>query len=241
MTAFSGLKFFSTPPHDCSYLENQQAITLFADPDATMTNMLHNQLSNYGFRRSGNYLYKPQCANCSACISARIPVNAFQMSRQQQRVWKKNQDIKVKRVNATYHQPHYDLYVRYITQRHADGDMYPPSVVQYLSFLFSDWSDTNLYEFYLGDTLVAVAVCDVLKNGLSAVYTFYDTQFEHRSLGVFAVLWEITCTQKMGLAYLYLGYWVKNSKKMAYKRHYQPLEVLIDQQWQPLSNENDIL
>ena len=237
MTASSGLKFFSTPPHNCSYLDNQQAITLFADPEATMTNMLYNQLSSYGFRRSGNYIYKPQCENCEACLSVRIPVKAFTMNRQQQRVWKKNQDIKVKRVAATYYQQHYDLYVRYIRQRHADGDMYPPSVAQYLSFLFSDWSDTQLYEFWLGEKLVAVAVCDVLKNGLSAVYTFYDAQFEQRSLGTFAILWEIFCTQKIGLDYLYLGYWVKNSPKMAYKRNFRPLEILLEQQWRPLADE----
>lgn len=234
MTASSGLKFFSTPPHNCSYLDNLQATTLFADPEATMNNTIYNQLSGYGFRRSGNYIYKPQCLNCQACISVRIPVHQFSMNRQQQRVWKKNQDISVRRVVPTYYQSHYDLYVRYIKQRHADGDMYPPSVAQYLSFLFSDWSDTHLYEFLLDDKLVAVAVCDVLKNGLSAVYTFYDTAYEQRSLGTYAILWEIDCTQKSGLDFLYLGYWIKDSPKMAYKRHFKPLEALIEQQWQPL-------
>lgn len=235
MTAFSGLKFFTTPPHDCSYLDNQQAITLFADPEAAMSNSIYNQLSHYGFRRSGNYIYKPQCLNCQACISVRIPVKQFTMNRQQKRVWRKNQDISIKQVNATYHQQHYDLYARYIKQRHADGDMYPPSVAQYLSFLFSEWSDTRLYEFYLDNQLIAVAVCDVLKNGLSAVYTFYDAQYESRSLGGFAILWEIFYTKELGLDYLYLGYWVKNSQKMDYKRHYQPLEALIDHVWRPIN------
>jgi len=236
MTASSGLKFFSTPPHNCSYLDNLQATTLFADPEATMNNTIYNQLSGYGFRRSGNYIYKPQCLNCQACISVRIPVHEFSMNRQQQRVWKKNQDITVRRVAPTYYQSHYDLYVRYIKQRHADGDMYPPSVAQYLSFLFSDWSDTHLYEFLLDDKLVAVAVCDVLKNGLSAVYTFYDTAYEQRSLGTYAILWEIDCTQKIGMDFLYLGYWVKDSPKMAYKRNFKPLEALIEQLWRPLND-----
>jgi arginyl-tRNA--protein-N-Asp/Glu arginylyltransferase len=236
MTASSGLKFFSTPPHNCSYLDNLQATTLFADPEATMNNTIYNQLSGYGFRRSGNYIYKPQCLNCQACISVRIPVHEFSMNRQQQRVWKKNQDITVRRVAPTYYQNHYDLYVRYIKQRHADGDMYPPSVAQYLSFLFSDWSDTHLYEFLLDDKLVAVAVCDVLKNGLSAVYTFYDTAYEQRSLGTYAILWEIDCTQKIGMDFLYLGYWVKDSPKMTYKRNFKPLEALIEQLWRPLND-----
>ena len=135
MTA-SGLKFFTTPPHACSYLDNKQAITLFADPEAVMSNPLYNQLSSYGFRRSGNYIYKPQCLQCQACISVRIPVHHFKQNRQQKRVWHKNQDLRVHRIKAGYYQHHYDLYAHYIRSRHSDGDMYPPSVAQYLSFLF---------------------------------------------------------------------------------------------------------
>lgn len=237
MSASSGLKFFSTPPHHCSYLDDQEATTLFADPEAPMNISLYNQLSYYGFRRSGNYIYKPQCALCHACISVRIPVAAFSQSRQQRRVWKNNQDISVRKVNAHYEQAHYELYADYIKQRHADGDMHPPSIAQYVSFLFSDWSDTWLYEFYLGEKLLAVSVCDALKNGLSAVYTFYDCQAESRSLGTFAVLWQIAEAQHMKLDYVYLGYWVKNSKKMAYKTNFRPLEALIDQRWRALAND----
>ncbi|PTQ89514.1 arginyltransferase [Agitococcus lubricus] len=236
MTASSGLKFFSTPPHHCSYLEDEQAITLFADPEASITNATYHQLSLYGFRRSGNYIYKPQCASCHACVSVRIPVAAFAANRQQRRVWQRNQDLTVRKVPATYVQAHYDLYAKYIRYRHADGDMFPPSVAQYVSFLFADWSETWLYEFYDGFKLIAVAVCDVLKNGLSAVYTFYDTDAEKRSLGTYAVLWQIAEAQKMDLSFLYLGYWVKNSPKMAYKTNFRPLEALIDQLWRPLNN-----
>lgn len=236
MTASSGLKFFSTPPHSCSYLADEQAITLFADPEASITNATYHQLSMYGFRRSGNYIYKPQCPACHACVSVRVPVNAFKANRQQQRVWKKNQDLTVRKVNAAYVQAHYDLYARYISLRHADGDMYPPSVAQYVSFLFADWSETWLYEFYHDDKLLAVAVCDGLKNGLSAVYTFYDVAAEQRSLGTYAVLWQIAEAQKMELGFVYLGYWVKHSRKMAYKTNFQPLEALIDQLWRPLTH-----
>lgn len=234
MTAPSGLKFFSTPPHACSYLDDEQAITLFADPEAAITNSTYHQLSMYGFRRSGNYIYKPQCATCHACLSVRVPVNDFQASRQQRRVWKNNQDLLVRKVPATYVQAHYDLYAKYISVRHADGDMYPPSVAQYVSFLFADWSETWLYEFYEHDKLVAVAVCDALKNGLSAVYTFYDCDAEKRSLGTYAVLWQIAEAQKLKLSFVYLGYWVEKSRKMTYKTHFQPLEALIDQLWRPL-------
>jgi arginine-tRNA-protein transferase len=234
MTAPSGLKFFSTPPHSCSYLDDEQAITLFADPEAAITNTTYHQLSMYGFRRSGNYIYKPQCATCHACLSVRVPVDIFQASRQQKRVWKNNQDLIVRKVPATYVQSHYDLYAKYICMRHSDGDMYPPSVAQYVSFLFADWSETWLYEFYSGDKLLAVAVSDVLKNGLSAVYTFYDSDAEKRSLGTFAVLWQIAEAKKLALPFVYLGYWVEKSRKMTYKTNFQPLEALINQQWQPL-------
>ena len=123
MTASTGLKFFSTPPHACSYLEHQKAITLFADPQAPMNNMLYGQLSLYGFRRSGNYIYRPQCIDCQACIPVRIPVALFEPDRQQRRVWKRNADVTVRQVAPNFAQAHYDLYARYIHERHADGDM----------------------------------------------------------------------------------------------------------------------
>ena len=237
MTASSGLKFFSTPPHQCSYLDDKTATTLFADPEAPMSVSLYHQLSHYGFRRSGNHIYKPQCFGCQACLSVRIPVARFRESRQQRRVWKNNQDIAVRIVPATYMQEHYELYAKYIKHRHADGDMYPPSVAQYVSFLFADWSDTWLYEFRQNDKLLAVAVCDVLKNGLSAVYTFFDCDAEARSIGTYAVLWQINEAKRLEMDYLYLGYWVEKSKKMTYKTHFQPLEALIDQRWLPLIHD----
>ena len=237
MTASSGLKFFSTPPHHCSYLDEQEATTLFADPEAPMSTALYNQLSNYGFRRSGNYIYKPQCHSCNACISVRIPVALFKQSRQQRRVWKNNLDVQVRKVPAHYVQAHYELYAKYIQQRHADGDMHPSSIAQYVSFLFSDWSDTWLNEFYHDGKLLAVSVCDALKNGVSAVYTFYDCHEESRSLGTFAVLWQIAEAQRLHIDYVYLGYWVKESKKMAYKTNFRPLEALIDQLWRPLTDD----
>lgn len=234
MTASTGLKFFSTPPHACSYLDHQKAITLFADPQAPMNNMLYGQLSLYGFRRSGNYIYRPQCIDCQACIPVRIPVAAFRPDRQQRRVWKRNADVTVRQVAPNFAQAHYDLYARYIHERHADGDMYPPTIAQYVSFLFSDWSDTRMYEFWADGKLVAVAVCDVLKNGLSAVYTFYDCEEERRSPGTLAVLWQIEEAKRAGLPYVYLGYWVEKSAKMAYKTRYRPLEAFMSQRWQVL-------
>ena len=234
MTASTGIKFFSTPPHACSYLEDQRAITLFADPQAPMNSTLYGQLSLYGFRRSGNYIYRPQCQDCQACIPVRIPVAEFQPNRQQNRVRKQMSDLEVSSVSANFVQEHYDLYARYIHMRHADGDMFPPSIAQYVSFLFSDWCNTRLIEFRHEGRLMAVAVCDILRNGLSAVYTFYDPEEEKRSLGTVAVLWQIGEAVRLGLPYVYLGYWVKKSPKMAYKTRFRPLEAFLSQRWQVL-------
>ena len=234
MTASTGIKFFSTPPHACSYLEDQRAITLFADPQAPMNSTLYWQLSLYGFRRSGNYIYRPQCQDCQACIPVRIPVAEFQPNRQQNRVRKQMSDLEVSSVSANFVQEHYDLYARYIHMRHADGDMFPPSIAQYVSFLFSDWCNTRLIEFRHEGRLLAVAVCDILRNGLSAVYTFYDPEEEKRSLGTVAVLWQIGEAVRLGLPYVYLGYWVKQSPKMAYKTRFRPLEAFLSQRWQVL-------
>lgn len=230
MTA-PGIKFFSTTAHACSYLPGKQAVTLFADPKCSMSRRLYTELSDLGFRRSGNYVYRPHCGSCQACVAIRIPVDRFQPNRQQLRVWKKNQDLDVCVTDATFREEHYALYERYITERHQDGDMYPPSVEQYASFLTSDWSETRFIELRLEDRLLAVAVCDELESGLSAVYTFYDTAFEKRSLGTFAILWQIEETRRRHLPSLYLGYWIRECQKMNYKIAFRPIELLINGEW----------
>lgn len=230
MTA-TGVKFFSTTAHACSYLPGEQAITLFADPKSRMDDRLYSELSDLGFRRSGNYVYRPHCSHCNACVAVRIPVDRFQPNRQQQRVWKRNQDLTVRALPPLFRADHYALYARYIRERHSDGDMYPPSEEQFTSFLTSDWSDTCFYEFRAGERLLAVAVCDVLENGLSAVYTFYDPDESRRSLGTHAILWQIEETRRMGLSSLYLGYWIKNCHKMSYKIAFRPIELLINNEW----------
>lgn len=230
MTA-TGVKFFSTTVHPCSYLEGEQAITLFADPKSRMDRRLYTELSDLGFRRSGNYVYRPHCSHCNACVPVRIPVGRFEPNRQQQRVWKRNADLTVRVMAPAFHDDHYALYARYINERHSDGDMYPPSVEQFNSFLTSEWSETRFYEFRAGDKLVAVAVCDLLEEGLSAVYTFFDPDEAQRSLGAYAILWEIEETRRLGLGSLYLGYWIKNCQKMNYKIAYRPIELLINNEW----------
>lgn len=230
MTA-TGVKFFSTTSHACSYLPGEQAITLFADPKSRMDRRLYTDLSDLGFRRSGNYVYRPHCHHCNACVAVRIPVERFERNRQQDRAWKRNQDITVRELPPSFDETHYALYERYINQRHDDGDMYPPSAEQYGSFLTSEWSETRFYEFRAGEKLLAIAVCDLLDNGLSAVYTFFDPDEAKRSLGTFAILWQIEETRRLGLPSLYLGYWIKSSPKMNYKIAFRPIELLINNEW----------
>ncbi|MBV1920863.1 MAG: arginyltransferase [Pseudomonadales bacterium] len=232
MTDLAAVKFFITPLHKCSYLPRQDAITLFADPKAEVNQNLYSDLSEMGFRRSGNYLYRPHCRQCAACIPVRIPSETFTLSRKQKRVIKRNSDLKVTAVDPIYSEEHYQLYQNYIEQKHSDGDMYPPSPEQYASFLLSDWGNTVFFEFRdANKQLLAVSVCDILENGISAVYTFYDINQPKRSLGVMAVLWQIEEAKNKGLPSVYLGYWIKECQKMSYKTDYRPLEMLIDDQW----------
>lgn len=235
MTELARLKFYATQPHPCSYLPDEQATTLFLDPSQPMNVQLYGQLSDLGFRRSGDHLYRPHCQHCNACVPARIPAADFRPNRQQRKVWRRNADLRVDQVQPSFRDEYYDLYVRYIEQRHADGDMYPPSREQFSTFLLRDLPFSRFVEFRLQERLLALAVVDQLPGGLSAVYTFYDPDEERRSLGRYAVLWQIAECARLGLACVYLGYWIKNCRKMSYKSQYQPLELFIEQRWQRLS------
>lgn len=231
MTDLSNLKFYATQPHACSYLPDQQATTLFLDPQKLIDLATYSKLSDLGFRRSGDHLYRPHCQNCTACIPARIPVHGFEPTSAQRRILKRNRDIEVTAALPAITDETYSLYARYIEARHADGDMYPPSREQFLSFLVRKWPFSLFYEFRLEGRLLAVAVTDQMINGLSAVYTFYDPQETRRSLGRYAILWQIEEARRNRLAAVYLGYWIKNCRKMNYKTEYRPIEMLVNQRW----------
>ena len=235
MTELARLKFYATQPHSCSYLPDEQATTLFLDPSQPMDVNVYADLSEMGFRRSGDHLYRPHCQNCNACVPARIPAARFIPNRQQRRILKRNADLTVTAARPAFKEEYFDLYRRYIETRHADGDMYPPSRDQFSTFLVRDLPFCWFYEFRLEGRLLAVAVCDLLPNGLSAVYTFYEPGEERRSLGRFAILWQITEAVRQDLEAVYLGYWIKNCKKMNYKTQYRPIELLINQRWVTLN------
>lgn len=228
------LSFYASPPHECSYLPEQQAVTLFADPDVNMTPALYSQLALHGFRRSGDYVYRPHCPACHACKPVRLPVNDFTPNRSQRRNWHQNADLTVAVTPAEFHQEQFDLYQRYIHNRHTGGGMDVNDPEQYMHFLTSPWCETEFIEFRAEEKLLAVAVADVLDTGLSAVYTFFDPKYQKRGLGTYALLWEIEAVRQRGLNWLYLGYWIAESPKMAYKANYRPLEVFGTGHWKQL-------
>jgi len=229
------LGFFETPKHPCNYLPDRQAVTLFADPHHSKDRHLYSLLAKNGFRRSGEYLYKPHCKSCNACVPVRICVNEFHPDRSQCRIWKRNQDLGITTHPAIYNQIHYELYRRYITVKHAGGGMDNPGPDDYMSFLTASWMNTIFYEFKLGDQILAVAVVDHLDDSLSAVYTFYDPDYLKRSLGTFSILYEIDMAIRLDLKWLYLGYWIDGCAKMSYKNKFQPIEYYLDDHWQQLT------
>lgn len=234
LSTMKTLQLYLAQTHPCSYLAQRHASSIFIDPAEPVTAHLYSQLIAQGFRRSATHVYRPHCIDCNACISVRIAVDTFTATAAQQKIMRRNQDLTVQPVATDFNPEHYALYQRYIEQRHADGDMYPPSTEQFQSFLTSDLAFARFYEFRLDGQLLAVAATDVLPTGLSAMYTFFDPDDKRRSLGRHAILWQIQESLRLGLPYLYLGYWIKECQKMNYKTQYQPLEGFINEQWQPL-------
>jgi arginine-tRNA-protein transferase len=209
---------------------------VFLDPVHRIDVVTLSELSRVGFRRSGDFVYRPECHLCRQCLSCRVPVTEFKMSSAQKKAWKRNQDLTVKIIStqeAT--QTHYHLYERYIIERHADGDMFPPSYDQFEKFLIHSCTNSFFLELWKDDRLISVSTCDQLDDGVSAVYTFFDPNESKRSLGVFAILKQIEYVKSLNLDFVYLGYWVPHAEKMNYKSQYAPFELLLDGQWRRIN------
>ncbi len=228
------INLYLSAEHECSYLPDRMANSLFVDPQAEMSSDIYSALIQQGFRRSGNYVYTPYCKKCHDCVPVRLDLRQFSLSRSQKRCRKKNQDVYVIEKKPAYHEAQFQLYTRYVKSRHPGGGMDEPEGDKYLEFLTSDWSNTVFFEFYTAEQLIGIAVTDLVANGFSAVYTFFEpsNQYQKRSLGVYAILWQIEEAQRRGLDWLYLGYWIKDCNKMNYKNRYQPLEYYYNHQWQ---------
>lgn len=225
------ISFLITPEHECSYLEDREAITLFVDPAYPVVMQQYSALAKLGFRRSGENIYRPHCKNCGLCIPVRVPVDEFKPNRSQRRNISLNKDIKYAVMEASYNEEHYQLYRKYMKGRHTGGGMDKDEPASYESLITSSWSESKLLEFRLENQLVMVAVVDCFNDGLSAVYTFFDPDYSNRGLGVYGILTEIQYTTSLNLDWLYLGYWNPESRKMAYKNHYQPIEFFDGNEW----------
>lgn len=225
------LKFYLSTEQQCSYLPDRRSASVFADPEGFMSTKLYSVLINHGFRRSADFVYRPHCHNCNACKPTRIPVEDFNANRSQNRIWKKNKDLAVFEKKPEFNEEHFELYKKYVHARHSEGEMDHNNPERYFEFLNSSWCNTRFVEFRLQNKLIAVAVTDHLTNGLSALYTFFDPELSNRSLGTYAILWQIKRCKQINKNWLYLGYWIDESKKMQYKKNFRPLEIFQNDQW----------
>lgn len=232
------LQLYLTAPYPCSYLPEREARSQVATPYSLIDTTVYSELVRAGFRRSGLFVYRPRCDVCRACVPVRVPVDEFAPNRSQRRCAARNQDLALELKPLSFEEEHYRLYRRYQASRHPGGGMDEDDREQYRSFLLKSQVDSALAEFRLDGEVVMVGLIDRLLDGLSAVYTFYEPEMQRRSLGVYGVLAQIALARKLGLPYLYLGYWIKESPKMAYKTQYRPAEGLIDGQWQRLQEES---
>ena len=229
--ALHALRFYSSLPHPCSYLPDHEAVTLFVDPEAKMSMSTYQILSQVGFRRSGEHVYRPHCGSCRLCVPVRVSVKTFVPNRSQRRCQQRNEDIKLAMRPAEFNAAHFRLYRRYMQARHPGGSMDSNDPQAYHRVISATWSNTVLYEFSLEEKILAVAVVDQCNDSLSAVYSYYDPEEYRRSLGVFAILSQIQQAHDTGREWVYLGYWNPKSPKMDYKTRYQPLEYFDGLAW----------
>ena len=221
------IRLYVTAAFPCSYLPNRFARSQVAEPAASIDADNYGELVRAGFRRSGRFTYRPRCDSCQACIPVRVPVQQFQPDRSQRRAIRRHGSLISRNLPLGFSDE----------ARHSGGSMDEDDEEQYREYLLQSGVDTRLVEFRTPDsTLVMVSVIDVLDDGLSAVYTFFEPDLPGGSLGTYGILWQIRMCQVLGLDYLYLGYWIEEARSMRYKSNFRPLEQRIDGQWIPLKD-----
>jgi leucyl-tRNA---protein transferase len=229
------LQFYVTTPYACGYLPNKLAQSLIATPHHLVDANIYSGLIAQGFRRSGKFAYRPHCETCNACIAIRVVLGEFTASRSQKRAFKQHANLTAQIMPLGYQQDHFELYASYQKARHAEPENFnqeKDEAEQYRQFLCQSNVESLMIEFRdAKNQLKIVSVVDIVGDGVSAVYTFYDTLNTKTSFGTYSIMWQTEWTKILGLPYLYLGYWIAESEKMAYKQAFKPQQKLIDGEW----------
>ena len=235
-------QFYVTAPQPCPYLDGRMERKLFTALQGDYATKLNDALSKQGFRRSQNVLYRPSCAECSLCLSARIRVSDFVPNKSQRRTMRRNSDLKRRAVSPWASEDQYALFRKYLDSRHADGGMADMDIFEFAAMIEETPIRSRVIEYKAplepgGDPdLAAVCLTDVLDDGLSMVYSFFEPQRYRDSLGTYVILDHIRIAQEAGLPYVYLGYWVPGSSKMSYKARFSALEIYQGGEWRDLPN-----
>lgn len=239
-------QFFLTGPRPCPYLPGRKERKLFTNLAGPEAAALHDELSLNGFRRSQNIAYRPACSGCNACYSTRVCANDFEASRTQRRIIKRNADIQRAILEPAASDEQYELFQRYLGDRHSDGGMTDMDAFDFAAMIEDSAVRTRLIEYRLPPEdpestrpgrLIGACLTDLLADGLSLVYSFFDPELSARSLGQFIILDHVRIAQSGGFPYVYLGYWVPGSEKMDYKKKFRPSEILVENGWSTLEPE----
>ena len=226
------IQFYITKEYSCGYINSQKAQSIVATPYKNINSKNFKNLISQGFRRSGQYVYKPSCKNCSACIPIRLLASNFKASRSQKRVKKYLDKLSIKLLPLTFDEEHYNLYVDYQNKRHRNDNKSEDDIADYNDFLITSNVNSKLVEFRLNNQLKMVTIIDIIDDGISAVYSFYDCSDQKLSLGTTSIIWLLEFCKKENLSFLYLGYWIHESQKMKYKINFKPYELMINGVWQ---------
>lgn len=234
-------QFYVTAPQPCPYLEGRMERKLFTALQGDGAQRLNDGLSKQGFRRSQNVLYRPACAECAACLSARIDVAAFEPSRSQRRALRRNAGLERRATSPWATEEQYALFRRYLESRHADGGMADMDTFEFASMIEETPIRTRVVEYVERESgdLAAVCLTDVLDDGVSMVYSFFDPERARASLGTYIILDHIAIAREAGLPHVYLGYWVPGSAKMSYKAGFSGLEIHVGGQWERMRDPAD--
>ncbi|CUH60985.1 arginyltransferase [Thalassobacter stenotrophicus] len=236
-------QFYVTAPQPCPYLADRKERKLFTALQGDNAKQLNDTLSQQGFRRSQNVLYRPSCADCAACMSARIRVSDFELSKSQRRTIRRNKTLEREAISPWATEEQYALFRSYLDSRHADGGMADMDIFEFAAMVEETPIRSRVVEYWQKSAhereLRAVCLTDVLEDGLSMVYSFYDPTMEKASLGTYVILDHVRIALDADLPYVYLGYWVPGSSKMGYKANFSGLEIYKNGEWQDIGNPED--